>query len=313
MYAAKRGGKGRLALFEQSMRVAVQEQLRLRTALGRALERGEFSLEYQPVFNLTSGRVMGAEALLRWHHPDFGTVAPEQFVSLAEDDGTIVAIGRWVVFEACRQLRHWHDVSGSTDFVVSVNMSARNFQDSQLVEVITEALRTHDVSSANLVVEITESTLIIDTDDAGHALRTLCDLGVRLAIDDFGSGYSSLSYLQRFPVDYLKIDRSFVAGIGCDPGTEALAHAIVRLAGALDIVAVAEGIEDPAQAATLRRWGCEHGQGFLFARPSPADRLDPLVCEPGTLLVDLPAEASGDHQLFAEAVAVSARSSADSP
>jgi diguanylate cyclase (GGDEF)-like protein/PAS domain S-box-containing protein len=316
MYAAKRAGKGRLELFQQSMRVAVQEQLRLRTALARALDRGEFSLEYQPVFNLASGRVIGAEALLRWHHPDFGTVSPERFVSLAEDDGTIVAIGRWLVFEACRQLRHWHDVAGSTDFVVCINMSARNFQDSQLVEIIADALRIHDVPPANLVVEITESTLIIDTDDAGHALRTLCDLGVRMAIDDFGSGYSSLSYLQRFPVDYLKIDRSFVAGIGRDPGTEALAHAIVRLAGALGIVAVAEGIEDAEQAAALRHWGCEHGQGFLFARPSPPDQLDVLVrgLDVPSFLA-LPAEATPeDFPLLAESATVpaQARSTSDS-
>ncbi|HSK97367.1 MAG TPA: EAL domain-containing protein, partial [Euzebyales bacterium] len=302
MYAAKRGGKGRMELFQQSMRVALQERLRLRTALARALDRDEFSLEYQPVYDLSSGRLVGAEALLRWHHPDFGTVSPEQFISLAEDDGTIVAIGRWLVSEVCRQVRRWHDLSGSTDFVVCVNMSARNFQDSQLVKVIAEALETHGVPPAKLVVEITESTLIIDTEDAGRALRTLCDLGVRMAIDDFGSGYSSLSYLQRFPVDYLKIDRSFIAGIGREPGSEALAHAIVRLAGALGIVAVAEGIEHQEQAATLRRWGCEYGQGFLFAQPSPPDEIDVLVYGLGASeYLALPDEAaSGDCPLLTE-------------
>jgi EAL domain-containing protein (putative c-di-GMP-specific phosphodiesterase class I) len=162
------------------------------------------------------------------------------------------------------------------------------------------------VPPANLVVEITESTLIIDTDDAGRALRTLCDLGVRMAIDDFGSGYSSLSYLQRFPVDYLKIDRSFIAGIGREPGSEALAHAIVRLAGALGIVAVAEGIEHHEQAATLRRWGCEYGQGFLFAQPSPPEQIDVLMYGLGaSQCLELPAEAaSGDCPLLAESAAI---------
>jgi len=277
MYAAKRAGKGRLERFEQSMRTAVQERMRLRTALGRALDRGEFSLAYQPVLNLSSGRIAGAEALLRWHHPEFGPIAPAQFVPLAEDDGTIVAIGRWLVFEACRQLRRWHDLFGSTDFAVCVNMSARNFQDDHLVDVIAEALRTYGVPAASLVIEITESTFVEDTEDAGRVLRTVRGLGVRMAIDDFGSGLSCLSYLQRFPVDFLKIDRSFIAGIGREPGSEALAHAIVHLAGTLGVVAVAEGIENQQQVSTLRRWGCELGQGFLFAEPSPADEVDALV------------------------------------
>jgi diguanylate cyclase (GGDEF)-like protein/PAS domain S-box-containing protein len=275
MYAAKRGGKGRLERFHSSMRMAVQERMRLRTALGRALDRGEFSVEYQPVLNLSSGRIAGAEALLRWRHPEFGLVAPKQFVALAEDDGTIVEIGRWLVFEACRQLQRWHDLFGSSDFAVSINMSARNLQDDHLVDVIREALRTYGIPPTSLVIEITESALVVDTDDASHVLRTVRDLGVRIAIDDFG--HSSLSYLQRFPFDFLKIARSFIAGIGREPGSETLAHAIVRLAGTLGVAAIAEGIETQQQASTLRRWGCELGQGFLFAAPSPADEVDALV------------------------------------
>jgi diguanylate cyclase (GGDEF)-like protein/PAS domain S-box-containing protein len=277
MYAAKRGGKGRLERFRRSMRVAAQERLHLRTALAGALERGEFTLEYQPVLELASERVVGAEALVRWRHPGFGEIPPCQFVPIAEEDGTIVALGRWVVSEACRQLRRWHDLSGHTDLVVAVNMSARNFQDPQLVSLIAEALRTHGVPSANLVIEITESILIVDTEEVGRTLHTLRDLGVRVAIDDFGNGYSSLSYLQRFPVDYLKIDRSFIAGIDHAPGSGALAHAIVRLAGTLGVVAIAEGIEQSPQAASLRRWGCQLGQGFLYARPAPPEELDALI------------------------------------
>jgi len=294
MYAAKRGGKGRLERFQQSMRVAAQERLHLRTALAGALERGEFSLEYQPVLDLASERVVGAEALVRWRHPEFGHISPGQFVQIAEEDGTIVALGRWVVSEACRQLRRWHDLCGDTGLVVAVNMSARNFQDAQLVSLIAEALRTHGVPPASLIVEITESILIVDTEEVGRTLRTLRDLGVRVAIDDFGNGYSSLSYLQRFPVDYLKIDRSFIAEIDHAPGSGALAHAIVRLAGTLGVVAVAEGIEQSPQASSLRQWGCQLGQGFLYGRPAPPEELDALISpvrEP--VAVVLPASGDG--------------------
>ena len=284
MYAAKRAGKGRLERFRRSMRVAVQQKLRLRTALGQALARGEFSLQFQPVLDLASGRIHSAEALLRWHHPELGLLLPGEFVPLAEEDGTIVAIDRWVLSETCRQLRRWHDLSGATDFAVSVNVSARTFQDDQhedpLTDVVAGALERHGVPASSLIVEITESTLVLDTHSAGRTLTVLRDHGVRVSIDDFGNGSSSLSYLQRFPVDYLKVDRSFVEGIDRSPGNGALAHAIVRLAGTLGATAVAEGIEDGRQAAQLRRWGCELGQGFLFAPPSAPDALDELLRPP---------------------------------
>jgi diguanylate cyclase (GGDEF)-like protein/PAS domain S-box-containing protein len=294
MYAAKHGGKGRLERFRESMRAAAQQKLRLRTALAGALERGEFSLEYQPVLELASERVTGAEALLRWHHPEFGLVSPEQFVLLAEEDATIVPIDHWVVSEACRQLRRWYDLSGRATFVVAVNVSARNFQDGNLVDVFADALRTHRVPAERLVVEVTESAFIVDSEGAGRTLAALRDLGVRVAIDDFGNGYSSLSYLQRFPVDYLKIDRSFITAIGHEAGGRALAHAIVRLAGALGVAVIAEGVEDHGQASSLRRWGCEYGQGFLFGWPVPPVELDTLVCDPAQRIrVPVPPETAG--------------------
>jgi EAL domain-containing protein (putative c-di-GMP-specific phosphodiesterase class I) len=243
------------------------------------VERSELELFYQPIVALDGGAVHGAEALLRWRHPVRGRLGPGDFVALAEEREIIVPMGRWVLAEACRRARGWTTGGGLT--YVSVNLSGRQLQDQGFVEDVHKALELSGLPASRLVLEITESFSLLETRAVVGRLHDLKDLGVRLAIDDFGTGYSSLSYLQTLPMSVLKIDRAFVAASG--PRAAPVLRGIVELGKAMGMGLVAEGVETTEQVATLRALGCDHGQGFLFARPMEGEGIDRLMAEGTTL------------------------------
>jgi diguanylate cyclase (GGDEF)-like protein len=275
LYEAKAAGKDSCALFDSHMQTAARERLALEMDLIEALERHELYLLYQPTFDLSSERVVGVEALIRWRHPTRGVVSPEEFIPIAEESGLIVPIGRWVLEQACHQAAVWH--SHGHEVGVAVNVSARQLDDDGLIEDVRRTLRDSGLDPAALTLEVTETTLMRDADATARRLALLKQLGVLIAIDDFGTGYSSLAYLRQFPADVLKIDRSFVGGIATSTESAALIHTLVQLGKALHIETLAEGIENPAQLETLRREHCDHGQGFLFSRPLEAHALEQFL------------------------------------
>ncbi|MGH2366569.1 MAG: putative bifunctional diguanylate cyclase/phosphodiesterase [Chloroflexota bacterium] len=281
MYRAKTAGKARWAVFDQSMNDAAVERLELETDLRRALDREEFRVYYQPITHLGSRRITEVEALVRWEHPQRGLVSPAQFIPVAEETGLIVPLGQWVLEEACRQTRIWHRECpaqpGEAPLTVSVNLSARQFQHPELVEDIARVLDETGIDSRSLKLEITESVVMANADAAVLTLHRLKDLGVQLAIDDFGTGYSSLSYLKRFPVDTLKIDRSFVDRLGQNPQDTAIVQSVVALAKTLRLSLTAEGVETAEQLGHLQELGCDRGQGYYFARPLPAVQVVTLL------------------------------------
>ncbi|MDQ3740661.1 MAG: EAL domain-containing protein [Actinomycetota bacterium] len=271
MYAAKNGGRNRHRVFHADMHERALERFALEGELRHAIENDELTLDYQPVLDLNTHRVVAVEALVRWRHPERGIVPPNDFIPTAEETGLIVPLGRWVLQHACRaaETLQVHAEAGPA-LIMSVNLSPRQFHDPHLVDDVADAIATAGIDPTTLVLEITESMLTADLDSTAETLARLKALGVRLAIDDFGTGYSTLSYLRRFPVDILKLDRELIeAASGLDAK---LMKAIVGLGHSLDLATVAEGIERPEQEQGLRELGCELGQGFLFARPmSEAD------------------------------------------
>jgi len=278
MYRAKDEGKGRFAVFEPGMYAALLERLELASDLRHALERDELRVLYQPIVELGSGAITGVEALVRWEHPVRGLSLPAAFIPLAEETGLIVGIGRWVLIEACHQGREWMEAAGDGPSpTVSVNVSARQLLDPGFAGDVAKALTDSRFPAAKLTLEITESTLMTDSPVALERLQELKALGVRLAIDDFGTGYCNLSYLQRFPLDILKIDKSFIAQMATNGNDAALASTIVGLAETLRLFTVAEGVEDAEQRARLIALGCDHGQGYLFARPIKAEAITELL------------------------------------
>jgi diguanylate cyclase (GGDEF)-like protein len=281
MYRAKAQGKGRYAIFEPHMHEVALERLAVEAELRLALQRGEFRLVYQPVVQLADRRLTGVEALLRWDSPRRGTIAPDVFIPVAEETGLIVPLGRWVLMEACRQGAVWLGAQrgGAAPLTMSVNVSSRQLQHASVVDDVRDALRASGLPASALVVEITESALVRDTSVVVQRLHELKALGVRLAIDDFGTGYSSLAYLQRLPVDVLKIDKSFVDGVGRGRQDTVLARTIIGLGTTLALSCVAEGIEHDQQHSQLQALGCELGQGFLFARPVPPEQIEALMRE----------------------------------
>ena len=272
MYQAKQRGRSRTEVFGNSMRAELLERVELEHELRLAILRDEFRLHYQPTMSLSSGRVLLVEALVRWEHPVRGLVPPDQFIPVAEDTRLIVPIGGWVLRQACRDLAAWRlehpELAG---LHVSVNLSACQFADDDLVSSVAAALEETGLPPDALWLEITESVVMDGVEKTVETLAALKALGVHLSIDDFGTGYSSLSYLKRFPIDVLKIDRSFVDGFGTDPEDEAIVTAVVRLAQALGLETVAEGIENPRQLVGLSELGCDAGQGYFFSRPLSAD------------------------------------------
>ena len=279
---ARGRGRGRVEVFDDTMRAAAPWHQATEHELRDAIGLGELRLVYQPIVALASGEVGGAEALVRWLHPSRGLLAPLDFIPLAEESGLIVDLGRWVLHEACAQAAGWQGRPGSErSLTLTVNVSAQQFRDEGWAEEVAGVLAATGLPGRRLVLEITESTLMDDKDVSSLRLEEVRGLGVRLAVDDFGTGYSSLAYLRRMPVDFLKIDKSFVDGVTGDAHESALARAVVKLAATLGLAAVAEGIERREQAEVLTALGCRFGQGLWLAPPLPAEELEKLLVEEG--------------------------------
>lgn len=269
MHESKAAGGDRYQVFSHAMRRQIVDRMTTESSLHRALDRRELALFYQPVVAVDGGpEVVAVEALLRWWHPERGLVGPDQFIPVAEDSGLIIPIGAWVLEEAGRQLREWWEDGEGRPGSVEVNLSARQVDHPSLLPTVERVLEETGLPPGAFTLEITESALMKDAVGAHQVLQALKSLGVALAIDDFGTGYSSLGYLQRFPLDILKVDKSFVDGLGRDQGTEIVA-AVVNLAHALGLEVVAEGVETPRQLEALRELGCDFAQGYLFSRPVP--------------------------------------------
>ena len=281
MYRAKSLGKARYEVFDADMRASVMARLQLETDLRRALERNEFRNFYQPIVSLESGRIVGFEALMRWQHPTRGMIAPEEFIFVAEETGLIRELGWWSLREACRQMSDWRAGSkGYVGLTMSVNLSAKQLLQPHLVEEMDKLLRETALPSEALKLEITESAVMADPAAAAEMLQQIKSLGIRLAIDDFGTGYSSLSYLHRFPLDTLKIDRSFISGNGAgDDGIE-IARTIMPMAKNLRLDVVAEGVETIEQVALLKKLQCKYAQGYYFSKPVAPEEIAPLLEDP---------------------------------
>ena len=272
MYEAKRAGKARFVVFDSSLDEHARERLTLETDLRLALEHDEFLLYYQPIVSVRSGQIGEFEALLRWQHPQRGLLAPGDFIALAEDTGLIIPVGRWVLREACRQMQAWHQQPRhGAPLVVAVNLSARQFRHATLLEDIAAILKETGLDPQFLKLEITESVVLDSVDSTLSTLRALKALGVQLAIDDFGTGYSSLNYLKQFPIDVIKIDRSFIQGLGETAQDTAMIAAMITLGHALGFQVLTEGVETSDQLAQLDTLQCDLAQGYLFARPLPAE------------------------------------------
>jgi EAL domain-containing protein (putative c-di-GMP-specific phosphodiesterase class I) len=276
MYRAKSAGKAAFEVFRTEMRDAVMLRASLQSDLQRAVEHDELELHYQPLTELSTNRIVGFEALCRWRHPTRGLIPPIDFIPVAEDTGLIIPVGRWVLQEAVDQLCAW-DALGHGALTMSVNVSGRQLASEELVATVAEILSASGLTPARLTLELTESVLLHDIPETVQRLNALKRLGVRLAIDDFGTGFSSLAYLQRFPVDALKIDKSFVDQILDSNLAGDLVRSIVVLAETLGLATVAEGIEHTSQAVSLEASGCHLGQGYLFGRPLPRAEAGELV------------------------------------
>ncbi|MFV0135821.1 putative bifunctional diguanylate cyclase/phosphodiesterase [Streptomyces sp. HMX87] len=297
LYWAKADGKARWTLFDPERNAHRMTRQALASTLRPAIDRGEFALEYQPLVGMEDGRLRGVEALIRWNHPQFGVLAPNRFIALAEEDGSIVPLGRWVLRTACRQARRWQlDNPGEPPIFVSVNVAVRQVWDSDLVADVAATLAETGLAPELLQLELTESAVMGSAGRPLQALKALSDMGVHIAIDDFGTGYSNLAYLSRLPVSVLKLDGSFVRGFQYDarsaerdaetdadrtsPADEVIVEAMVQLAHRLGLTVTAECVETSDQATRLRRIGCDTGQGWLYSRPVSPDRISELLLQP---------------------------------
>ncbi|MCB0182946.1 MAG: bifunctional diguanylate cyclase/phosphodiesterase, partial [Caldilineaceae bacterium] len=275
---AKENQRNAVQFFSTSMNEQLQRRLELERDMRSALDHGGFTLYYQPQVDLMTGQITGAEALLRWFHPAKGLIPPTEIIPIAEDSGLIEPLGRWVLYEACRQNKAWQR-AGFSPIRMAVNLSAAQFQQADLIALVADALATSALPAHDLELEITESLLMTDVDHAINVLKQLCTLGTPIALDDFGTGYSSLSYLKRFPLHYLKIDRSFINGIPGDGNDAAIVAAIVALAQNLCLDVIAEGVETKQQASYLQEIGCATFQGYYFSRPIAAAEFSVLLQE----------------------------------
>ncbi|MFL6582829.1 MAG: putative bifunctional diguanylate cyclase/phosphodiesterase [Burkholderiales bacterium] len=275
MSTAKQVGRNNFQFFTPGMNHEAEDRMLIEAGLRNAIQRDELSLVYQPKIDLATRRMFGAEALLRWKHPKLGMISPSHFVPVAEEVGLVGQIGEWVLHTACRQIRQWQDAGYSLQ--LAVNVSARQFQDYDVAELVKDILRDTGVLAQNLEIELTESAVMSDAESSIVTLERLAALGVQIAIDDFGTGYSSLSYLKRLPLDVLKIDQSFVRDISSDPNDAAIVRAIITLARSLGIKVIAEGVENEAQLAFLNAYGCNYAQGYLFGKPLTAAQVVRLI------------------------------------
>jgi diguanylate cyclase (GGDEF)-like protein len=278
MYRAKELGRNRLQFFTNEVHERIHRRMELESSLRRALDRGELRLRYQPQVCLRTGGIVGIEALLRWHHPERGIVGPAEFIGFAEETGLIVPIGTWVLNEACRQNKAWQD-EGLPRVPIAVNMSALQCEQDDVVDVIRAALSRSGLEPQCLELEITESISMANPAQSVPLMHRLKETGVTLSIDDFGTGFSNLSYLRRFPVDRLKIDLSFVREITTDPGSLAISEAIITMSHSLNLQVVAEGVENEGQLALLESRSCDTIQGYYFSPPLDADGLAQLLRE----------------------------------
>lgn len=277
MYRAKAGGKGRVAMFDEGMRARLIERVAIESSLRKAIERDELRVFYQPVMSLRHRRIVSVEALLRWQHPNRGLLEPAAFIGVAESSGLIVRIGEWVTEQACRQAVAWQAAAPAAEPVqVSVNLSAQQLLRSDIASAVARVLESTGLHPSRLDLEITEAMLLRDIDSSAIALRDLKRLGVRLVLDDFGTGHSSLRYLKSMTIDALKIDRSFVKALSDDGDDGTIIGAVLSMANALDIGVTAEGVETGAQLSQLRQHGCDSVQGFLISRPAPAEQIAAL-------------------------------------
>jgi len=276
MYHAKECARGSWKFFTPELTANVQHRTKLAALLHGAQQRNELSLEYQPQVDIDSGRIIGVEALMRWYRPDLGAISPTEFIPIAEDTGLIHQLGDWALERACEQAKRWHD-GGCRDLTLAVNVSVRQLVDPNIAERLISILRRTGLRASALELEITENLLLQPTDDILRLLNDLTELGVRLTVDDFGIGYSSLSYLHRYPIKALKIDRSFISRIGVALHNDTIVEAIIALAQSLHLHVLAEGVETPAQVDFLRARGCRVAQGFFFSRPVDAERLTALL------------------------------------
>ena len=278
MYRAKRSGKARHVLFDDALRTQAVKRLSVENELRQAIENDQLRLLYQPIIDLTTERIIGAEALVRYYDPERGMIMPDEFIEIAEESGLIIPMGNWVLEKACGQVRGWRKIA--PDFEMSINVSTRQIGDPQFTHVFHSVLRNNDLPSGAIALEITESVLMEAANSAKRVLQELKDAGPRLGIDDFGTGYSSLTYLRHFPIDFIKIDQSFVSGLGRDQDDTAIVTAVNNLGKALQLTTIGEGVETAAQCALLRELGCDRAQGFYFAKPQPSDVIDEWLRHP---------------------------------
>ncbi len=279
MYRAKETGRNSYRFYNDEMNAAVIEQVTIHSGLRRALARNEFELHFQPQFELASNRIVGAEALIRWNHPELGMVPPSRFISIAEESGLIVELGEWIIEEACRQASRWQNC-GLAQSQVAVNLSAVQFKFGDIESTVIKALSTSGLDPRRLELELTESILIRDPENVLAKIKRLKALGIKLSIDDFGTGYSSLSYLKRFEVDKLKIDQSFIRDLDVNPEDAAIVRAIVQMAKSLGLRTIAEGVEKFEAVSELQNIGCDEVQGYYFARPMPSEAFIAAYCSP---------------------------------
>jgi diguanylate cyclase (GGDEF)-like protein len=275
MYDAKARGRGRVRIFSAELRHEAEARLAIETGLRSALAAGQLVLHYQPVVSLVTGRAVGAEALVRWQHPERGLLGPDSFIPVAEATGLILPLGAWVLTRACTDAASWTGALAGLE--VAVNLSARQLTQSDVVSQVAGALSTSGLEPSRLLLEVTESAMLEDADAAGRALDALAELGVRIAVDDFGTGYSSLLYLRRYPISVLKIDRAFIAGVASNTDDHAICTSVVTLGHAVDAMTIAEGVETLPQMAALESMGCRRAQGFLWSRGVPLDQLAKAV------------------------------------
>lgn len=270
MYQAKNKGKSSFKRFSPEMNEHSHERVQIETRLRRALELSELQLYYQPIVNVKTGAILGAEALIRWNNPAMGLVSPDKFIPLAEETGLIIPIGDWVLQTACSDISKWRETTG-IDLTIAVNVSPRQFRDSNFVQTVLKALETYKLDAPNLELEITERLILDDSIETSHILKTLDKEGVRLSVDDFGTGYSALGYLKSYPFDTLKIDKSFVQDVMKEAEDAALVKAIITMAHSLGLKVIAEGVEEREQLTFLENNDCDYAQGYFFSRPIPAD------------------------------------------